>query len=122
MDWLFRYADPSIDWGYAMVTLLVRFIGVFIVMFVMQMALQAASFVVGRIERRGEEPDAVPATVTAGTTSTAPAEAGVGDATLAAIGLALALESRAGATGPPGGTSQWGIAGRVQQLNRVPRG
>ena len=52
MDWLLQYADPSIDWGYASVTLIVRFIGVVVVMFVMQVALQVSSRIIGVIDAR----------------------------------------------------------------------
>jgi hypothetical protein len=122
MDWLFRYADPTIDWNYAMITLLVRFIGVFIVMLVMQLALQASSRILRLYERRGESTGASPA-VAAFEEPLAEA-AGIEDAELAAIALALALEARppvAAALESGAGPSPWSVAGRMQQLQRAPR-
>lgn len=138
MDWLFAYARPDIDWNYAMITLAVRFIGVFVVMLAMQVALQVAARVVRWVEA---EPVAIPAA-----TGTAAAVAGLTQAgvtaevdgataaaitmalqgadehTAAAIGVALALESRSRTTvDPREGTSSWAAAGRLQQLNRLTR-
>lgn len=127
MDWLFTFADPTIDWNYAMVTLLVRFIGVFFVMAVMQVALQISSRVVQRIEAPAEQPAASPAAASAAAEAPAkpkvPADT-LDDATVAAIGLALALESRPAATAAEptsGASSAWAAAGRIHQLNRNPR-
>ena len=119
MDWLFRYADPSIDWHYALITLTVRFVGVFVVMFVMQIALQVSAFAVRRLERwqagrdgsaAGAEP--IPAAVAV------PSD--VDEEMVVAIGLALALESRL-APSRPAGTSAWAVAGRLAQLDRLRR-
>ena len=127
-DWLFTYTDPSIDWDYAMITLVVRFIGVFLVMGVMQVALQVSSRVVRRIESRAEAAPAAPAAVIAATAAgpESPNEVadGVDAVTAAAIGLALALEQRStsGTTiAPVASTSAWAAAGRLHQLNRLPR-
>jgi hypothetical protein len=127
MDWLFTFADPTLDWNYAMVTLLVRFIGVFFVMAVMQVALQVSSRIVQRIEAPAKQPVAVSAAPSAGAEAAAapkvPADA-LDDATVAAIGLALALESRPAATAAEpasGASSAWATAGRIHQLNRNPR-
>jgi hypothetical protein len=118
VDWLLRYADPTIDWDYAMVTLVVRFIGVFVVMAVIQVALQFAARLVAMVERRG----AVAATSgspPAALSIATPAPNEIDEATVAAIGAALALEARAGSAPPtPGATSSWGLAGRIQQLRR----
>lgn len=127
MDWLFQYSDPSLDWGYAMTTLLIRFIGVFVVMFVMQVFLQASARAVAWIEGRGaaRPPDAPPAAQPAAEEP----RTGDLDATsidprvVAAIGLALQLESRQSrrrppATAPP---SPWAMAGRMAQLRGWPR-
>lgn len=123
MDWLFRFADPNIDWTYAMVTLLVRFIGVFVVMFVMQVALQISSRLVrayeGRETARPAPAVAEPLAMPALSAPSAPDEA-----TLVAVGLALALEARpapaADLAGGPG-PSPWAMAGRLRQLHRAPR-
>ena len=121
MDWLFQYADPSIDWNYAMVTLVVRFIGVFVVMIVMMIALQASAKVVRRIERRRLAASAD--TPTASPPESGPDPAPLDDATVAAIGLALALDAAPHSqTRDPGGPSAWAITGRLQQLTRRPRG
>ena len=112
-----------------MVTLVVRFIGVFVVMLAMQGALMIAAKVVQRIE---EEEVPVVAGVTSGeavAVDTAPVvdgvaavPSGVDDATAAAIGLALAMEARrAPASASEAGSSSWAVAGRLQQLTRLPR-
>ncbi len=126
MDWLFTFADPTIDWNYAMITLLVRFIGVFFVMAAMQIALQVSS----RVIRRIEAPVGAAPAPAAGVASSAPSEAatvaaaaedGVDELTAAAIGLALALEARPPTGAADAGTTSWAAAGRIQQLNRLPR-
>ena len=123
MDWLFTFADPTIDWDYAMITLVVRFIGVFFVMAAMQVALQVSSMVIRRIEAPAEV--AAAATVVTAPSDTPPAaaavEEGVDELTAAAIGLALALESRPAAGASDATTTAWASAGRIQQLNRLPR-
>ena len=131
MEWLLQYADPSIDWPYAMITLIVRFIGVFLVMLVMQVALQIAARVVKRIE--APEEDAAPATAPAPAPSEEPVKSldvtaiarskpEVEGAIAAAIGLALEIESQKPArlpTVPGSGPSSWAVAGRLRQLNRL---
>ena len=127
MDWLFRFADPSIDWHYAMATLLVRFIGVFAVMIVMQIALQIAAAVVRQIEKPGEPalPGGAPAALAEIGAPTEPPvveEEGLDGATAAAIGLALALSHGAAVPEPPPPpTTPWATSGRAQQLHRLPR-
>jgi Na+-transporting methylmalonyl-CoA/oxaloacetate decarboxylase gamma subunit len=128
MDWLFTYADPNIDWDYAVLTLIVRFIGVFVVMIVMQVALQLSSAVLRRYEARPQPAPVVAAAIdsqqdrSAATTAAVP---DLDDATAAAIGLALALETRAAvhttAASHGASSSAWAAAGRFQQLNRAPR-
>jgi len=123
MDWLFQYTQPGLDWSYAMITLVVRFIGVFIVMLVMQVALQIAARVIRRIE--------APAAVVSGAEPDQPLEVSeLGSDDLnpdldgpiaAAIALALEIESRAAARFRPtagSGASAWALAGRSRQLNR----
>lgn len=126
MDWLFTYADPTIDWDYAMITLVVRFIGVFVVMGVMQVALQVSSVVVRRYEARSEPmPAAAPASQVQSPAAPIATVSGLDDATAAAIGTALEIEFRSApavAAGRAGeGGSAWAAAGRWQQLNRAPR-
>lgn len=129
MDWLFTYTDPSIDWNYASVTLVVRFIGVFIVMALVQVALQAASHVIHRIESRPAAPSGSPVAAPVMSSLNLPARSGHEDefdgAAVAAIGLALSVEaaqrsaaSRRAQAAPAstGGTSAWGMAGRLRGL------
>jgi len=126
-DWLFSGVLPEVaeQWDYAMITLVVRFIGVFVVMAIMQVALQASARGVKALEKRQANKGPSPSTpaasapvlfeVDAPTTT----EAGLDAATLAAIGLALALESRqpvAGAT--VGGPTVWSAGWRMRQLPR----
>ena len=127
-DWLFTYTDPAIDWDYAMITLVVRFIGVFLVMGVMQVALQVSSRVVRRIESRAEAAPAVAAAMVAATAaepaSTHEVADGLDALTAAAIGLALSLDQRSGSgatIAPVASASAWAAAGRLHQLNRLPR-
>ena len=119
MDWLFQYADPSVDWNYAMITLVIRFIGVFLVMIVMQVALQASARAVGYIDGRGRraEPPGSSPPANAGPGSP---ESGLNDASVAAIGLALALEARPHRSPQPAarGPSAWALAGRIQRLTQ----
>jgi len=145
MDWLLTYADPNLDWNYALSTLMVRFIGVFVVMFVMQIAMQASARAVRWWENREAPapPAQVPATPPAtsrpaGAAGAAGAQEPIDDATVAAavlalsasddamvaaVAVALALEARPAtrvevvAAGP----SPWAAAGRLQQLHRLPR-
>jgi hypothetical protein len=128
MDWLFRFADPSIDWNYAMIGLLVRFIGVFFVMFVVQVALQISARAVRVIEARQmsrqattQQAPVAPAAMPASAEELGALEPAVA----AAIGVALALESHAlrprQAPGASGGPSAWAVAGRLAQLDRRPK-
>ena len=122
MDWLLHYADPSLDWNYAMTTLVVRFVGVFVVMLVMQVALQAAARGVRWVESREAAPAVAPRRTTPGP-ATAPVagQQGLDDATVAAIGLALALEA---APSPPMSVrpaSAWAMTGRIEQMQRLLR-
>jgi hypothetical protein len=124
-DWIFSGVLPEVAerWDYAVITLVVRFIGVFVVMGVMQIALQASARVVRTVEKRQAPP--IPAnSVPIVESSPAAAEidqAGLGDATVAAIGLALALESRQpSAAAPTGGPSAWSSAWRMRQSPRSP--
>lgn len=123
-DWLFTFTDPTIDWNYAMVTLVVRFIGVFVVMAFMQVALQISSRIVRQIEGRREAAAAPHLAVPAGEPASTHAVVEAVDVlTAAAIGTALALETGAatvGATTEAAG-STWALAGRMRQLQRAPR-
>jgi hypothetical protein len=144
MDWLLTYADPTLDWNYALSTLLVRFIGVFVVMFIMQVSMQGAAVAVRWWEERSAPPSPAPAppAVTPapgprGDASGTPGQGAIDDAELAAVALALsasdeatvaaiaaalAIEARPAPTPLAAtGTSSWAVAGRLQQLHRQPR-
>lgn len=127
MDWLTQYADPGLDWDFALITLIVRFIGVFVVMLAMQVTLQAAAWGVRLIEAReaagsagsfgvgsASSPAATPVAKMSVQAET------VDDATVAAIGVALALERGRGQPAFPQRSSSWGMAGRMAQLDRQP--
>jgi len=120
MDWLFRYADPSIDWNYAMITLMVRFVGVFVVMFVMQIALQVSAFAVRRLEWRQAGADGSAAEAAESVPVAVAQPSDIDEETAVAIGLALSVESRL-APPRPAGTSAWAVAGRLAQLDRLRR-
>lgn len=130
MDWLFTYADPTIDWDYAMITLVVRFIGVFVVMAAVQVAMQSASRAIQAVESRTAR-RAVAATAVAApapmmsldVSAIADGDATLDGRTVAAIGLALSLEAeqkasaarRLTASPSPGGqASAWGLSGRLR--------
>jgi hypothetical protein len=123
MDWLTQYADPSLDWNEALIMLVVRFIGVFVVMLAMQVTLVAAARGVRFVEARGAAGSAggPVARVSASSRAAAPATVEtVDDATVAAIGVALALERGRGHATVPQRSSSWGTAGRMAQLDRQP--
>jgi hypothetical protein len=139
MDWLLTYADPNLDWPYALSTLLVRFIGVFVVMFVMQVAMQASALAVRwweNREARAPAPLAAPSAPAAAApvsmqgviddasvAAAALAVAASDEAVVAAVAAALAIEARPSARGEgaAGSPSPWAVAGRLQQLHRLPR-
>jgi hypothetical protein len=127
MDWLLRYADPTIDWSYAMLTLIVRFVGVFVVMGVMQVALQAAARAVRVIEKRQAQRaaagvEAAPASPL-DLAAMPEGELEIIGGAVAAIAVALEMEKSGSvlAVRPAAGPSSWAIAGRMQQLHRAPR-
>ena len=124
-DWLLAGVLPEVadQWQYATVTLVVRFIGVFVVMGVMQLALQASAAAVRAFEKRPAGPahsnPAPVATIPTEVVASTSKESALDDATVAAIGLALALESRQpSAASPIGGSSTWSSAWRMRQLPR----
>jgi hypothetical protein len=126
-DWVFSGVLPEVskEWDYAMITLVVRFVGVFVVMAAMQIALQASARGVRAWEsRQAKNAGAAPVSVT---TTAVPSEvvaqttpaSGLNDATIAAIGLSLALESRRPAAGPAAGApTVWSTGWRMRQLPR----
>ena len=125
-SWLLQHADPSIDWPYAMITLIVRFIGVFLVMLVMQVALQVAARVVKRIEAPKEQETAPTPEKEASrvqsldVSSLAEENPDMDWAEAAAIGMALEIETSS-IPRPVAGTSSWAVNGRIRQLDRLRR-
>jgi Na+-transporting methylmalonyl-CoA/oxaloacetate decarboxylase gamma subunit len=120
LDWLLSNTHPSVDWNYAMITLVMRFIGVFIVLAFIQIALQAASRVVRRIERRGQQPEIVPEQdAVPSEPPPADTEEQIMDAATAAV-VAMALEMEYEVVQVAGdsasGPSAWAIAGRMNQV------
>ena len=99
-------------WDEAMISLMFRFIAVFLVLFMIQLAMQLS----GRLIRLTDRTD--------GAAESDKPDAAVLDphgpdgATLAAIGLALELDSQPEAVRIPDdrGASAWVIAGRSRQL------
>ena len=130
MDWLLTYADPTIDWEYAMVTLVVRFIGVFVVMALVQVGMQTASRVIMTMEARAARPkkadvrSTTPAMSSLDVSAMADAESGLDGHAVAAIGLALALEAERRAGASPmvvavrgaGAPSAWAMSGRMRGM------
>jgi hypothetical protein len=126
-DWVFSGMLPEVaeQWDYAMITLIVRFVGVFVVMAAMQVALQASAYGVRAVEKRQAKAalansipaPAAPAPVEVEARTTT--ESGLNDATVVAIGLGLALESRRPAAGPAAaGPPIWSTGWRMRQLPR----
>ena len=118
LEWLLQNTHPSVDWNHALITLLIRFIGVFVVLACIQVALQVGSRVVHLIERRKQTREAPPKPVTVAQ-ATKPAGASVDTAVVAAIGLALDLEYDEMVKVSSDGTSDvspWAIAGRMNQV------
>ncbi|MFN2376794.1 MAG: hypothetical protein ABR538_09670 [Candidatus Binatia bacterium] len=132
MDWLFTYADPTIDWNYAMITLVVRFIGVFVVMAVVQIAMQTASKGIRIVETRaaqkaaGGAPAVAAPMMSLDISAIADGDAILDGRTVAAIGLALSMEAeqktaaarRLSAASHPSGAraSAWGLSARLRGL------
>jgi len=124
MEWLLHYAKPDLDWDYAMATLVIRFIGVFVVMLVMQVALQLSTRVIKAVERRhavATHPTEEPL-VSLDVSATAEHEAELDGAVLAAIAVAVELDGRpsraAPVSGGTAGSSPWVMAGRLHMLGR----
>lgn len=121
MDWLLQYTHPSVDWNFAIVTLIIRFIGVFIVLFFIQIALQLASKCVRYIEKREMNSRAASLASTQQAVvdkSKVRQNTGLDDATVAAIALALEIETRASRSRSSGSghSVAWSIAGRMNQV------
>lgn len=116
MDWLLQNTHPSVDWNYALITLLIRFIGVFLILFLIQIALQIASRSVRYFENRKTKRKTL--AQEGGSQATDGSSEAIDTATIAAIGLALALENQR-AQGKNSGVSRsaaWSIAGRMNQV------
>lgn len=71
----------AVDWGYAISTLVIRFVGIFVVLGALQVVMQITGRIFARLDARGAmgPPDAQP-----------PSDA-LSDAEAAAVGIALHL-------------------------------
>lgn len=116
MDWLLQYTDPSIDWGYAMSTLVVRFLGVFVVLGIVQAAIQVASRVIGAIEGQAAKSSAnavVKTAATAGVSTTAHAATGAADVSTAAHAATGAADVSAAARAEAGAADRSNVSART---------
>lgn len=131
IEWVTQGAQPDLDWTYALVTLVFRFFAVFVVLWLIQAAMQVAAYLIRRSEGGGGTATAGDSTNGPGTRSASarreasgPEEIdGVDPLIAAAIGLALELEAQPEAARIPAerGTSAWSAAGRVRALRNPPR-
>lgn len=113
ITWLTQGTLPEIDWNYALVTLAVRFIMVFLVLWMIQGAMQLLAYSVRDKAGNGDSADSP-----AASSGDSPTVADTGmpdDLTVAAIGVALELESHPEAFRIPleRRSSTWAVAGRV---------
>jgi len=111
--------QPDLDWGYALRTLLLRFVAVIVVLWLIQITIQLSSRLLRRLEgRAGGRPDAslpsrIPVPTPTGGLPISPRVA-------AAIALAIALEQRSGGLriADDRQESPWASAGRSAQLRQ----
>lgn len=118
LEWLMQRAQPDLDWNYAMITLVVRFIAVFVVLWVIQGAMQLSAYFLGDDEQA--EAGGSPTTTSSASDEVVADSGKPDDLTLAAIAIALELESQPEATRVPDDrkTSTWAVAGRVTGQRR----
>jgi hypothetical protein len=118
MEWLLQNTHPSIDWNYALITLIIRFIGVFFILLFIQIALQIASKSVRYFENRKARKKVAEIEDEGLSPQADETSEAIDTATIAAIGMALALESRntqgTGSSAPR--SAAWSIAGRMNQV------
>ena len=122
MDWLLQHTDPSVNWSYALITLVVRFVGVFVVMLVMQVALQLSARVIRMIETRGVDDSTDQPVASLDVSALAKNQAPIDWRIIAAIGLAFDLEAQARVRrgSPTVLPSSWTVSGRLRQFGRLP--
>ncbi len=116
----------ELPWGFIMSTLLIRFVGVFIVLAILLIAMQLLGAIVSRIvarqEARGAQKHKVE-TPAAGLAEIHEREAGE-EEMVAVIGaaIAIAMESEQKSEAPHAHTGitagSWAMAGRVAMMNR----
>lgn len=124
MDTLIQNAI-ELPWGYIMFTLLIRFIGVFIVLAILMAAMYLLGFVVSRIVGRQEAKKALRHQHESRAISFAkePEREADEEEVIAAIGaaLAIAIETQQRSAAPqlqPDVTAgAWAMAGRASQMN-----
>ncbi len=112
-------AQPDLDWGFAVRTLLLRFIAVIVVLWLIQITIQLSSRLLQRLEgSAGRQSDAVlPARTPV---VAAPDGLPVPPRVAAAIALALALERKSGGLriAQDRHESSWASAGRSARLRQ----
>ena len=115
LETITQYAQPDIDWEYALITLVYRFFAVFAVLWLIQAGMQVSAYFIKKSEASATKGDAT-ASSTAAATETPTSDAGTpDDLTLAAIGVARELESHPEAfrVADDRRASTWAVAGRV---------
>lgn len=117
LEWLTQWAQPDLNWNYALITLVFRFFAVFVVLFMIQFGMYASSKL---INRRSDDEDDTGGAEDVTTREPTGHTAGPDDLTVAAIGIALELESHpeASRVADDRSTSTWAVAGRVTSQRR----
>ena len=116
----------DLEWGYIMGTLLIRFVGVFVVLAILMIAMQILGRIVSRIVAKEEAVDAMERKKDESLLDLAehPTSGPNEEEMVAAIGAAIAVsmesEKRALASSGHAGVSadSWAMAGRMTLMNR----
>jgi hypothetical protein len=119
LEWITSGAQPDLDWGYALITLVFRFVAVFFVLWLIQLGMQLSARVIRRIEA-GEAATTADRERRVGEGAPTATPDGIDAKTIAAIGVALELDSLPEAVRieDQRGPSAWSLAGRAHQLTR----
>lgn len=120
LEWVTSGARPDLNWTYALITLMFRFVAVFVVLWLIQAGLQLSAYLIRRSERSHDEraPHGSGGAAGAAQDARAPDDVTLDAATVAAIGLALELEGQTEAVriASERAPSPWAMAGRARQL------
>ncbi|MCA9772329.1 MAG: hypothetical protein KC466_07965 [Myxococcales bacterium] len=123
--WGIFWTHPCVDWGHGVVALMIRLVGIFVLLALVQIGMQTASFFIMRFEggksrRTGPKAGATPPAPKAAP-ATPDAAAGVSGAVVAAIAAALEMESGVGVLPDEvlasSGSTSWSYAGRAASMN-----